>query len=847
MARKILYNHKKIEPKWQKKWEKEKIYKAVDFSKKPKSYILVEFPYPSGQGLHVGHCRSYTAMDIIARKKRMQGYNVLFPMGWDAFGLPTENYAIKTGTSPRVVTKKNTDNFRKQEKALGLSFDWGREVNTTEPSYYKWTQWIFLKLFENGLAYKKKMPVNWCPSCKIGLANEEVIDGKCERCGTEVEKREKEQWMLKITEYADRLIDDLDLVNYPEKVKILEKDWIGKSVGYRVSFPLSGGHGKIEVFTTRIDTIFGATYLVISPEHKIIASLGEKIENINEVKEYIEKAKTKSERKRLADAKEKSGVKVKGIKAINPANGKEIPLFVADYVLAEYGTGAIMAVPAHDERDFDFASKYNLPIIKVVESQGKEGGDIGGDAGKKAYSGDGILVNSGEFSGLASGVAKEKIGEWLRSKKMAKKEVNYKLRDWLFSRQRYWGEPIPLVFCQHCKEEIEKLKREGKESELKKKFSPGEILNPGWIPLKENKLPLELPRVKNYKPTEEGDSPLAANKKWVSAKCPRCGHKARRETDVMPNWAGSNWYYLRYCDPKNNKELASKEKIKYWMPVDWYNGGMEHTTLHLLYSRFIYKFLWDIGAVPKELGPEPYKKRTSHGMILGEGGIKMSKSKGNVINPDDVIKKEGADALRVYEMFMGPFSQEIAWDENGLKGAKKFLVKVFTLVNQWAKKKTGKETTIEMAKLLHKTIQKVTSDIDNLKFNTAVSAMMEFANFWQNNIFSISKEDLASFLKVFSVFAPHLGEELWQKIGGKKSVFLSAWPSYDESLTEEKNVKIVIQINGKVRAEIVRKKGIDKKEAEEAALSIEKIRKTIGDKKIKKVIYVNDKLINFVV
>ena len=647
--------------------------------------------------------------------------------------------------------------------------------------------------------------------------------------------------MLRITKYADRLISDLDLVDFPEKVKTMEKDWIGKSIGYRVSFSIKDSQEKIEVFTTRIDTIFGVSYLVLSPEHQLINLLKDKIENFNEVKKYIEIAKRKSERERVSEKKDKTGVVLKGLTAINPANNEKIPIFIADYVLSSYGTGAIMAVPAHDRRDFDFAKKYNLPIIKVIEAKDEVESD------DEVYSGEGKLINSTGFNGMDSLLAKGKIGSWLAKEKKAQREVNYKLRDWLFSRQRYWGEPIPLVFCQHCKEKIERLKKEGRIKELEEEFSPGEIANPGWIAVPEKDLPVKLPRIKNYKPTEEGDSPLAANKKWVETTCPKCGRKAYRETDVMPNWAGSNWYFLRYCDPKNNRKLADQKKLKYWMPVDWYNGGMEHTNLHLLYSRFIYKFLWDIKVVPRELGAEPYKKRTSHGMILGEGGIKMSKSKGNVVNPDDVIKNEGADILRIYEMFMGPFSQEIAWDTNSLKGARKFLQKVFDVVNQWIEGEGKGETSIQMAKVLHRAIKKISQDIDELKFNTAISSMMEFVNYWQKDIFALGKEDLKTFIKILAVFAPHLGEELWQIVGGKKSVFLSGWPSYEESLTEEEKVRIVIQVNGKVRGEIEAKKNTEEEIVRDIAFKERNVEKWLKGEKIKKTIFVKNKLINFVI
>ena len=815
----MKYQPLKIERKWQKIWEKKGFFKAKDFSKKEKLYLLVEFPYPSGSGLHVGHCRSYIGMDILARKKRMEGKNVLFPMGWDAFGLPTENYAIKTGIPPQKATKENTQNFKKQEKMLGLSFDWSREINTTDPEYYKWTQWIFIQLFKHGLAYKAKMPVNWCPSCKIVLANEEVIDGRCERCGEKVIRKEKEQWLLRITKYADRLIKDLDLVDYPEKVKILQKEWIGRSEGAEIEFKIKGMKNlSIKVFTTRPDTLFGATYLVLAPEHPLIEKLKDKIKNQKEVESYVEEAKNKLERERISQEKEKTGVKLEGILAINPVNQKEIPIFVADYVLGSYGTGAIMAVPAHDQRDFEFAQKHHLPIIEVIRPKQGKGFD-----GKKAYEGEGILINSQKFNGLESQKAKEEIVKFLSKKGLAKKAVYYKLRDWIFSRQRYWGEPIPMIKCPKC----------------------------GWVPVPEKDLPVKLPKIKEYRPTEKGDSPLAKVKSWVEVKCPKCGSKAQRETDVMPNWAGSNWYYLRYCDPKNKKELASKRKLKYWMPVDWYNGGMEHTTLHLLYSRFIYKFLWDIGAVPKEIGPEPYKKRTSHGVVLAEGGEKMSKSKGNVVNPIEVVKEYGADSLRVYEMFMGPFEQSVAWSQKGIKGARNFLERIWRLAQELKKRKKSQikdkeiERKIEIA--LNKTIKKVSLDIDQLKFNTAISALMEFLNLISQNKENLSLKVFQTFLKLLSPFAPHLADELWSQLSFKGYASTQKWPSWDEELIKEEKILLIVQVNGKVRDKIEVEREISQKEAQEIALASEKVKKWVEGKKIKKVIFVPGKLINFVI
>jgi len=831
----MRYDHQKIEKKWQRFWEKQSFWKARDFSKKPKFYLLVEFPYPSGEGLHVGHCRSYTALDIIARKKRMEGFNVLFPMGWDAFGLPTENYAVRTGIHPMIATRKNTANFKKQQEKLGLSFDWTREIATTDPNYYKWTQWIFLKLFNNGLAYKAKMPINWCPSCKIGLANEEVVDGKCERCGAEVTKREKEQWMLKITKYAERLIKDLNKIDYPEKVKILQRDWIGRSEGTEIKFPILNSYLSIKVFTTRVDTIFGATYLVLAPEHSVIEKLKSQISNFKSVDAYIKKAKRKLERERIAETKKKTGIILEGVKAVNPANGEPIPIFVADYVLPHYGTGAVMAVPCHDKRDFDFAKKYDLPLREVIIP------DLKTSSGncKECYEGEGFLINSGEFNGISSSLAREKILKWLGSKGLARKSVQYKLRDWVFSRQRYWGEPIPLVFCENCKEQIQ-----SKKLKLKHKFSKGELLNPGWIAVPEKNLPIKLPTVKDFKPTEEGKSPLAKVKNWVKTTCPKCGSEAERETDVMPNWAGSNWYFLRYCDPDNNKKMADFKKLRYWMPVDWYNGGMEHATLHLLYSRFIYKFLWDIGEVPKSLGSEPYKKRTSHGMVLGEGGVKMSKSRGNVVNPDEVIEEYGADTMRLYEMFMGPFDQAIAWDSKGVKGVRRFLEKVWELSE--IQNYNSKVKSERLKRLLHKTIKKVSEDIESMKFNTAVSSLMVLVNEMEKEK-EIAKSDFEKFLILLSPFAPHIAEELWRRLGHKKSIFLEKWPSWSEKLVEEEEILLIIQVNGKVRDKIKVKKGISQEEAEKIALRQAKIKKWVEGKRTKKTVFIKDKLINFVI
>jgi len=838
-----MYNPEKIEKKWQKHWDKEEIYKTRDYSKKKKQYILLEFPYPSGKGLHVGHCRPYVALDIVARKKRMENFNVLFPMGWDAFGLPTENYAIKTGIHPAIATKKNTSIFKNQQKSLGLSFDWSREINTTDPSYYKWTQWIFLQFFKKGLAYKKKIPINWCPSCKTGLANEEVVDGCCERCGAKVVRREKEQWLLKITKYAERLIKDLDKVDYPERVKTLEKDWIGKSQGHEINFKIKNQESEfIKVFTTRLDTIFGATYLVLAPEHPAIEKFKLQILNFKSVEEYIEKTKMKLEKERISESKEKTGIKLEGITAINPITKKEIPIFIADYILMNYGTGAIMAVPAHDERDFDFAKKYSLPIIEVIKPYSKKIKIrkrvplvVSSERFEKCYNGEGTLINSGRFTGMESERAKEKIFLLLKKDKLVNKKVHYKLRDWVFSRQHYWGEPMPLVFCENCALKVKKRL-------LRKKFNKGELLNPGWIAVSEKDLPIKLPKVKKYKPTKTGESPLSDIKSWVDTKCPICGGPAKRETDTMPNWAGSNWYYLRYCDPKNDKKLASSKLLKKWMPVDWYNGGMEHTTLHLLYSRFVYKFLWDIGAVPKSLGSEPYKKRTSHGMILGEGGIKMSKSRGNVINPNNVVKKYGADTLRIYEMFMGPFEEAIAWDSKGVKGAKRFLDKVWKL-----QYRVGTNLQdIKIKGLLHKTIKKVSGDINKLKLNTAISCLMVLVNEMGKQE-KISLKSYSKFLILLSPFAPHISEEIWHRLGHNKSIFLEAWPKCNLKFIKKDIFTLIIQVNGKVRGKVNIDAGTSDVKAKKVAMIQPNIKKWLDQKEIKKVIFVKDKLINFVV
>ena len=995
------YDHKKIEPKIQKEWEKKKIYQAQN-SKGKKFYSLIEFPYPSGDGMHVGHIRSNTAMDIVSRKRRMEGCNVLYPIGWDAFGLPTENYAIKTGKKPAVVTKKNTDTFRRQLKALGFSFDWSREINTTDPKYYKWTQWIFLQFWKHGLAYKAKSYINWCLSCKIGLANEEVIDGKCERCGGPTEKREKEQWMLAITKYADRLHKDLDDVNYLEKIKIQQRNWIGKSEGSEIKFAIKNHESRIKVFTTRADTLFGVTYLVLAPEHKSIDDLKSRIANWGEVEKYIKNTKKESDIERMDDKKEKTGVELKGVKAINPANNEEIPVWISDYVLADYGTGALMAVPAHDERDFTFAKKYNLPIRNVVEPlyvdtinkpeedlpfverkavrvflkhwsedkylvlfhkkvnlvtfltggvedkeslaeaavreireetgylnpkltkelhkshakfyhvpkkenrfahfhnfyfELKDGEQKGlseeergsyelkwlsavevekvvnrGEhdwmvfVGKETkYTGEGILANSAnsansaKFDGLDSETARKRITEFISGKIVTK----FKLRDWVFSRQKYWGEPIPLVFCENCRN-----KSLGSRSTKL-------MENAGWVPVPEKDLPVKLPEVKNYKPTDNGESPLAVITKWVNTKCPKCKGPAKRETDTMPNWAGSSWYYLRYTDPKNSKEFASKKNLKYWLlggkasksgGVDWYNGGMEHTTLHLLYSRFWHKFLYDLKLVPTN---EPYQKRTSHGMILGKGGVKMSKSLGNVVNPDDIVKIYGADTLRLYEMFMGPFDESVVWSTESIIGSRRFLEKVWRIgqkviasspsdfLGPWVahtkvSERNGLDQTLEnrsatsLTKILNKTIKKVSEDIENMRFNTAISAMMILATEMEKMEW-VPTKDFKIFLQILAPFAPHLSEYLWHESGEKTSIHLSSWPKWDENLIKDDVVKIIIQINGKVRSEMIVSSDTLEEEVQDRALKDQSVFKFTNGKEVKKIIYVKNRLVNIVI
>ncbi len=792
------YKHLEIEKKWQNKWSKLKLFEAKDKSKNKKFYSLIEFPYPSGDGLHVGHVRSNTAMDIISRKRRMEGFNVLYPIGWDAFGLPTENYAIKTGVSPEIVTKRNTDNFRRQLKALGFSFDWSREINTTDPKYYKWTQWIFLQLLKHDLAYKAKISVNWCPKDKTGLANEEVVDGCCERCGTPVEKKDKEQWLLRITKYADRLDKDLDTVNYLDKIKIQQRNWIGKSEGAEIDFDVFRNSEKIKVFTTRPDTIFGSTYVVLAPEHDLIKKLWSQIQNKEEVSKYIGEVKNKTEIERTKDEKDKTGVKLSGISAVNPATRETIPVWIADYVMVSYGTGAIMAVPAHDERDFQFAKKFNLPIKEVVSSL----------VPKTPYIGNGKLINSDKFTGMDSLKAKKEIVNYVKGKIVTK----YKLRDWVFSRQRYWGEPIPVVHCEKC----------------------------GVVPLPEKSLPLKLPKIKNYQPTDSGESPLATVKSWVNTKCPKCKGKATRETDTMPNWAGSSWYYLRYIDPKNSKKLADPKKLKHFMPVDWYNGGMEHTTLHLLYSRFWHKFLFDIGIVANK---EPYQKRTSHGLILAKSGEKMSKSKGNIVNPDEVVKSFGADSLRVYEMFMGPFDQPIPWAEENIIGVRRFLERVWR-INERVDSKAKSNSSLEI--LLNKTVKKVGDDIENMSFNTAVSSMMILLNEMEK-MEKVNQKEYEVFLKILSPFAPHITEELWNSLGHKKSIIAELWPKADPKKLQDPEVKIAIQINSKVRAECVIAVGLSQEEVVKIARSEPSVEKWLLGKEIRKVIYVPNKILNFVV
>ena len=837
------YDFKSIEAKWQKAWDDKQAFAATTDYTKPKFYALVEFPYPSGAGLHVGHPRSYTALDIVARKRRMQGYNVLYPMGWDAFGLPTENFAIKNHVHPAEVTKRNVARFKSQLKALGLSFDWSREINTTDPSYYKWTQWIFLQLFKKGLAYKKEMAVNWCTSCKCVLANEEVVNGVCERCGSEVIRKDKSQWMLKITEYAQRLIDDLDDVDYIERVKTQQKNWIGRSTGAEVDFQTTEGD-TLTIYTTRPDTLFGATYMVISPEHPVIEKWADKLSNIDAVRAYREEAARKSDFERTELVKEKTGVKLDGVRAINPVNNTEIPIFVSDYVLMSYGTGAIMAVPAHDDRDWDFAKAFDLPIIEVVK---------GGNVQEAAFTdcATGIMVNSGFLNGMTVEEAKKAITEFLTEKKVGHAKVNYKLRDWVFSRQRYWGEPIPLVKCEKC----------------------------GWVPVPESELPLELPNVDSYEPTDDGESPLAPMTDWVNTTCPCCGGPAKRETDTMPQWAGSSWYFLRYMDPHNDNALASKEALEYWGPVDWYNGGMEHTTLHLLYSRFWHKFLYDIGVVPYK---EPYKKRTSHGMILGQNPhnfaylpeeekkklleeygseeaaqkhlaekygemanhpvVKMSKSLGNVVNPDETIDEYGADTMRLYEMFIGDFEKSAAWSPKAIKGCRRFVERIWNLFD---KVQPGDEYSEANMVAMHRTIQKVSEDIENLKMNTAIAQMMTLLN--QLTEKGVNRAEYKTLLALLNPFAPHVTEELWQMMGETDLLSLHTWPSFDESKTVESSVTIAVQVNGKVKGTVTLPMDCPKEQALEIALADTKVQNAINGKNVVKSIVVPNKIINLVV
>ena len=800
-----VYNHKVVEKKWQKVWDDEKAFAATNDYSKPKYYALVEFPYPSGQGLHVGHPRPYTALDIVARKRRMQGYNVLYPMGWDAFGLPTENYAIKNKIHPKIVTENNVKHFKDQLHSLGYSFDWDREINTTDPKYYKWTQWIFLKLFKAGLAYKKEMQINWCTSCKVGLANEEVVNGVCERCGAPVVRKVKSEWMLKITDYADKLIEGLNDVDYIERVKVSQKNWIGRSTGAEVDFRIKDTEDKLRIYTTRCDTLFGVTYMVVSPEHPYLDKYKDQIKNWEEIVAYREQASRKSDFERAELAKDKTGVAIDGLTAINPVNGKEVPIWVSDYVLMSYGTGAIMAVPAHDERDWEFAKKFHLPILQVVAKNGEEV-----DVNEAAFTdvATGVLINSDFLNGLEVKDAKEKMIKFLEEKGIGQAKTNYKLRDWVFSRQRYWGEPIPIVHCDKC----------------------------GYVPIDESELPLLLPEVESYMPTDNGESPLAAMTDWVNTTCPCCGGPAKRETDTMPQWAGSSWYFLRYTDPHNDKALASPEALKYWLPVDWYNGGMEHTTLHLLYSRFWHKFLYDQGVVPT---PEPYQKRTSHGMILGENGEKMSKSRGNVVNPDDIVQEYGADTLRTYEMFIGAFDLAASWSEDGVKGCRRFLDRVWKLQDLMTDEE-GYSKDLETK--MHQTIKKVSNDFENLKYNTAIAAMMTLLNdFYKKG--SITRGELKTLIILLNPVAPHITEEMWQIIGCEGRVYQQTWPEFEEAKTVESSVEIAVQINGKVKGTL----GIQKDDPKDQVIA--KAKEVIADKltgNIVKEIYVPGRLVNIV-
>ena len=799
------YNPSEIEPKWQKKWEEAGVFHASNTSDKPKYYALIEFPYPSGQGLHVGHPRPYTALDVVSRKRRMEGYNVLYPIGWDAFGLPAENYAIKNHVHPEEITKKNIARFKQQIQSLGISFDWSREISTIDPKYYKWTQWIFLQLFKNGLAYKKEMSVNWCTSCKCVLANEEVVNGVCERCGSEVIHKVKSQWMLKITAYAQRLIDDLDLVDYPDRVKTQQKNWIGRSEGAEVDFNTTAGD-KLTVYTTRPDTLYGATYMVVSPEHPFIEKWADKLQNLDAVRAYQAEAAKKSDFERTEVAKDKTGVRLEGVEAINPLTGTTIPIFISDYVLVSYGTGAIMAVPAHDTRDWEFAKKFDLPIIEVVK---------GGDVQKEAFTDcdTGIMVNSGILDGMTVEEAKVRIKDYLEETGIGHRKVNYKLRDWVFARQRYWGEPIPIVHCEKC----------------------------GYVPIDESELPLVLPQVDSYEPTDNGESPLSKMTDWVNTTCPKCGGKAMRETDTMPQWAGSSWYFLRYMDPHNDESFASKEALNYWHQVDWYNGGMEHTTLHLLYSRFWHKFLYDIGQVPTA---EPYAKRTSHGMILGENGEKMSKSRGNVVNPDDVVNEFGADTLRLYEMFIGDFEKAAPWSNAGIKGCRRFIERYWNLQSILI---DGEAIRPEMEPSFHKAIKKVSYDIENLKFNTAIAALMALMNVIAEKG-SINKAELSVFTMLLNPFAPHVTEEVWSEMKlGEGMVTEQAWPKYDESKCKDDVIEIVVQVNGKVRTRLYVAADIQKDDAIALAKAEDRIAAEINGKNVVKEIYVPGKLVNIVV
>ena len=799
------YNPSEIEPKWQKKWEETGVFHASNTSDKPKYYALIEFPYPSGQGLHVGHPRPYTALDVVSRKRRMEGYNVLYPIGWDAFGLPAENYAIKNHVHPEEITKKNIARFKQQIQSLGISFDWSREISTIDPKYYKWTQWIFLQLFKNGLAYKKEMSVNWCTSCKCVLANEEVVNGVCERCGSEVIHKVKSQWMLKITAYAQRLIDDLDLVDYPDRVKTQQKNWIGRSEGAEVDFNTTAGD-KLTVYTTRPDTLYGATYMVVSPEHPFIEKWADELQNLDAVRAYQAEAAKKSDFERTEVAKDKTGVRLEGVEAINPLTGTTIPIFISDYVLVSYGTGAIMAVPAHDTRDWEFAKKFDLPIIEVVK---------GGDVQKEAFTDcdTGIMVNSGILDGMTVEEAKVRIKDYLEETGIGHRKVNYKLRDWVFARQRYWGEPIPIVHCEKC----------------------------GYVPIDESELPLVLPQVDSYEPTDNGESPLSKMTDWVNTTCPKCGGKAMRETDTMPQWAGSSWYFLRYMDPHNDESFASKEALNYWHQVDWYNGGMEHTTLHLLYSRFWHKFLYDIGQVPTA---EPYAKRTSHGMILGENGEKMSKSRGNVVNPDDVVNEFGADTLRLYEMFIGDFEKAAPWSNAGIKGCRRFIERYWNLQSILV---DGEAIRPEMENSFHKAIKKVSYDIENLKFNTAIASLMALMNVIAEKG-SINKAELSVFTMLLNPFAPHVTEEVWSEMKlGEGMVTEQPWPKYDESKCKDDVIEIVVQVNGKVRARLCVAADIQKDDAIALAKAEDRIAAEINGKNVVKEIYVPGKLVNIVV